>query len=124
MPWQMMWCVSSGAVMYRTILAIVQIRCSSSGAGSFVSGFRCNTIPTGRCSRNACCAAAIDFGRPMVMGARTPGNKTVLRTGMMIRASLGIGADSAGLAVEDDVEAGSSLAGDMTILTQTLPDAI
>ncbi len=78
--------------------------------------FRCNRIPIGRCSRSACCAAAIDFGRPMVMGATTPGNSTVLRTGMMISASSGIGTGSVPAAA---AEVESPLAGDMTILTQT-----
>src|SRR5665647_3852159 len=107
------------------MLATVQTRWSSSGPGSFASGVRCSRIPIGRWSRNACWAAAIDFGRPMVMGATTPGNSTVLRTGMMIRASFGIDTVSAWVvAVADEAEVGSSLAGGMAILTQTLPDAM
>ena len=47
-------------------------------------------MPTCRCSRNACWAAAIDFGRPIVIGITTPGNSTVLRTGTMMRPSDGI----------------------------------
>src|ERR1700686_3172017 len=85
------------------------IRERSSGVGSSASGFRCNRMPIGRCSRNACWAAATDFGRAMVMGATTPGNSTVLRTGTMIRASLGIGTASA-CGAADEVEADSSRA--------------
>src|SRR5208282_6701759 len=46
---------------------------------------------TWRCSRTACCAAAIDFGRPSVIGSTRPGNNTVLRTGTMMSASGGSG---------------------------------
>ena len=53
-------------------------------------------MPIGRCSRKACWAAAIDFGRAIVMGATTPGNSTILRTGTMIRASAGIGTGQTG----------------------------
>ena len=67
-PWQTMWWLSSGAGEIATILATVQMRWRSSGPGSSTSAFRCSRIPTGRCSRNACCAAAIDFGRPIVIG--------------------------------------------------------
>src|SRR5260370_40897301 len=47
----------------------------------------------------------------MVIGATTDGNSTVLRTGTMISASLGIGTDSVCAPVE--TEAGCSLFGDM-----------
>src|SRR5215831_17718632 len=63
----------------------------SSGAGSDTSASRCNKMPTWRWSRTACCAAAIDFGRPSVIGSTRPGNKTVLRTGTMMSASGGKG---------------------------------
>src|SRR6185312_9924875 len=76
------------------MFATVQTRYSSSGAGSFTSGFRCNRIPIGRCSRSACCAAATDLGRAMVIGATAPGNSTMLRTATMIRASSGMRAAS------------------------------
>jgi hypothetical protein len=94
-PWQTMWWVPSGAVMYLTILAMVQMRCRSSGPGSSTSAFRCSRIPIGRCSRSACWAAAIDFARAIVTGAITAGNSTMLRTGTMISASEGIATVSA-----------------------------
>src|SRR5580704_4707583 len=67
------------------------MRCRSIGAGSAVSEFRCIRIPTGRWSRTACWAAAIERWRPMVIGSMMPGNRTVLRTGTMISASGGKG---------------------------------
>src|SRR4051794_32723602 len=107
------------------MLATVQIRLRSSGPGSSASGFRCSRIPTGRCSRKACWAAATDFDRPTVIGKTTPGNRTVLRTGTMISASLGIGTESAWPAAVD--EAGlSELTGDIITshrLRQTQRDA-
>ncbi len=51
-------------------------------------------MPTWRWSRTACCAAAIDFGRPSVIGSTSPGNSTVLRTGTMISASAGNGGEA------------------------------
>src|ERR1700733_2124743 len=94
------------------ILATVQSRCRSSGAGSSTSTFRCSRIPIGRCSRNACWAAAIDFARSIAIGATTPGNSTVLRTGIMIRASPGIGTGPVSVGLR------SSLVGDMAVLEQ------
>src|SRR6202451_4230202 len=73
------------------MLAIVPMRCMSIAVGSSTSAERCNRMPTWRCSRTACCAAAIDFGRPKVIGSIRPGNSTVLRTGTMISASAGNG---------------------------------
>jgi hypothetical protein len=73
--------------------------------------------PTGRCSRNACCAAAIDFGRAIVIGAMTDGNSTTLRTATMIRASDGIATDCIFEAAA--AEAGSRSSGGMAILTRT-----
>src|SRR3954470_1620816 len=105
--------------MYLTILAIVQMRWRSSGSGSSTSACRCSKIPTGRCSRSACCAAAIDFGRAIVIGAITAGNSTILRTGRMIRASPGIDTDSV---VELAAETGASLSGGM-ITSQGLRQA-
>src|ERR1700722_16431238 len=67
------------------------MRCMSIAVGSSTSAERCNRMPTWRCSRTACCAAAIDFGRPKVIGSTRPGNSTVLRTGTMISASAGNG---------------------------------
>src|ERR1700748_1022649 len=84
-------------------LATVPTRCRSSGAGSFRSASRCSRLPICRCSRIACCAAAMASGRPRVIGAIMPGNNTVLRTAMMISASAGMATD--GLAdggLEDD----------------------
>src|SRR5580658_1774706 len=63
----------------------------STGAGSAISGSRCNKMPTWRWSRTACWAAPIDFGRPSVIGSTSPGNSTVLRTGTIISASAGKG---------------------------------
>src|SRR5262245_29430065 len=63
----------------------------SSAVGSETSASRCIRMPTWRCSRTACWAAAIDFVRPTVIGSTTPGNSTVLRTGTMISASGGSG---------------------------------
>src|SRR6516165_8935178 len=65
------------------------MRCMSIAVGSSTSAARCNRMPTWRWSRTACCAAAIDFGRPSVIGSTKPGNNTVLRTGTMISASGG-----------------------------------
>src|SRR5215211_6097878 len=48
-------------------------------------------MPTGRCSRTACWAAASERGRPMVIGSTTPGNITISRTGRMMSASGGSG---------------------------------
>src|SRR5665213_4108470 len=67
------------------------MRCMSTALGSATSGSRCLRMPTGRCSRSACCAAAIDFARPTVTGITMPGNSTKLRTGTMIIASAGTG---------------------------------
>ncbi len=67
------------------------MRCMSIGVGSATSALRCIRMPTGRCSRTACCAAAIERGRPTVIGITMPGNSTVLRTGTMISASGGSG---------------------------------
>src|SRR5215469_4713272 len=67
------------------------MRCMSIAVGSSTSAARCNKMPTWRWSRTACCAAAIDFGRPSVIGSTRPGNSTVLRTGTMIIASGGSG---------------------------------
>src|ERR1043166_7238818 len=53
--------------MNRTTLATVPNRCMSIGDGSATFASRCMRMPTGRCSRMACCAAAIDFGRPTVI---------------------------------------------------------
>src|SRR5579871_5097662 len=74
------------------MLATVPMRCMSSAVGSATSASRCIRMPTWRWSRIACCAAAIDFGRPSVIGRTRPGNSTVLRTGTMISASAGTGA--------------------------------
>src|SRR3954447_18166756 len=74
------------------ILATVPIRCMSMGAGSATSAARCMRMPICRSSRTACCAAAIERPRPMVIGNTRPGNKTRLRTGTIIRASGGNGA--------------------------------
>src|SRR6516165_4633576 len=65
------------------------MRCMSIAVGSSTSAARCNRMPTWRWSRTACCAAAIDFGRPSVIGSTRPGNSTVLRTGTIISASGG-----------------------------------
>src|SRR6185503_2544418 len=73
------------------MLATVPMRCMSIGAGSVASGSRCMRMPTWRWSRTACWAAAIDFGRPSVIGSIRPGNSTVLRTGTMMSASGGSG---------------------------------
>src|SRR5580704_19317014 len=73
------------------MLATVPMRCMSIGVGSASSESRCMRMPTWRWSRTACCAAAIDFGRPSVIGSTRPGNSTVLRTGTMISASGGKG---------------------------------
>jgi hypothetical protein len=51
------------------------------------------------------------FRPEMVIGATTDGNSTVLRTGTMISASLGIGTDS--VCAPGETEAGCSLFGDM-----------
>jgi hypothetical protein len=48
-------------------------------------------MPTCFWSRTACCAAAMDFGRPTVIGNTMPGNSAMLRTGTMINASAGSG---------------------------------
>src|SRR6516165_3084108 len=71
------------------------MRCMSIAVGSSTSAARCNRMPTWRWSRTACCAAAIDFGRPSVIGNTRPGNSTVLRTGTMISASGGNGGSEA-----------------------------
>src|SRR5262245_14110729 len=73
------------------MLATVPMRCMSMGAGSAVSLSRCMRMPTWRCSRTACWAAPMDFGRPTVTGSTTPGNRTRSRTGMMTSASGGSG---------------------------------
>jgi hypothetical protein len=65
-------------------------------------------MPIGRCSRTACWAAAIEVARAIVIGKMTSGNSTVLRTGTMISASLGIGAELAGLETSDAAMAKSS----------------
>src|SRR3954453_3560525 len=77
------------------MLAIVPMRCMSIGDGSSSCGSRCIRMPTGRCSRTACCAAAIERCRPTVTGITTPGNRTKFRTGMMIIASGGNGGSGA-----------------------------
>ena len=50
---------------------MVPTRCRSSGPGSANSALRWSRIPIGRCSRTACCAAAIDFGS----AARSAGDR-------------------------------------------------
>src|SRR5438132_6898591 len=75
--------------------ATVPKRCRSIAAGSAISGSRCITMPTCRCSRTACWAAAIERGRPIVTGSTMPGNRTILRTGTMMSASPGTGAIAA-----------------------------
>src|SRR5215510_12215109 len=67
------------------------MRCMSSAVGSETSASRCIRMPTWRCSRTACWAAAIDLVRPTVIGSTTPGKRTVLRTGTTINASGGSG---------------------------------
>src|SRR5947207_13025996 len=71
------------------------MRCMSIAVGSSTSAARCSRIPTWRWSRTACCAAAIDFGRPSVIGSTRPGNSTVVRTGTTISASGGSGGGAA-----------------------------
>src|SRR5262245_18995534 len=73
------------------MLATVPTRCISIAVGSSVPLARCIRMPTSRCSRTACWAAAIDFGRPIVIGASVFGSSTRLRTGTMMIASSGIG---------------------------------
>src|SRR5579871_1858706 len=72
------------------MLAMVPTRCMSIPAGSATLSSRCISTPIWRCSRTACCAAAIDFGRPTVTGATVFGNSTRLRTGTMMTASAGM----------------------------------
>ena len=57
--------------------------------GSSFSAWRCSTIRIWRCSRTACCAAAMVAGRPSVIGKTISGNSTVLRTGTTMKASDG-----------------------------------
>src|SRR5512142_996261 len=71
---------------------MVPTRCMSIPAGSSTPTSRCIRTPICFCSRTACCAAAIDFGRPIVIGITVLGNSTMLRTGTMMIASAGIGA--------------------------------
>src|ERR1044072_73352 len=73
------------------MLATVPKRCRSIAAGSAISASRCIRTPIWRCSRTACWAAAIERGRPTVIGATMPGNNTIRRTGTMIIASGGSG---------------------------------
>src|SRR5580704_6082115 len=71
------------------------MRCRSIAAGSATFASRCNRMPTCRCSRMARWAAAIERGRPIVIGSTMPGNRTVLRTGTITSASGGKGGDGA-----------------------------
>ena len=82
-PWQTIWCVPSGAGDVAHDVGDRADPVQIVRPGSSISASRCSTMPIGRCSRTACWAAAIDFGRPMVIGATMPGNSTVLRTGRM-----------------------------------------
>src|ERR1700686_908600 len=87
------------------MFATVPIRCMSIGAGPTTSGLGCIRMPTCRWSRTACCAAAIERWRPMVIGITRLGNRTTLRTGTMMRASGGKGGigEGARLALSSDV---------------------
>src|SRR5438552_18222895 len=84
----------------------------SIAVGSATPSSRCMRTPIWRCSRTACWAAAIDFGRPIVIGITVFGNSTRFLTGRMMIASAGISGDVAVAVVLMPVSAtGASLVG-------------
>jgi hypothetical protein len=60
-----------------------------------------------RVVRFACCAAASERGRPIVIGSTTPGKSTVLRTGTMMIASGGTGGNGGAVPGADVPGAGA-----------------
>ena len=88
-PWQTRWWVPSGRgnVAHQIGNGADAVKVGRAGSSGLAS--RCIRMPTWRCSRTACWAAAIEPGRPTLIGRTMPGNSTVLRTGTMISASDG-----------------------------------